>query len=292
MVQRLQETDYGRKGIQIAEKREREAKEETEKGKKLRAPELSEVHSQDNPGGPASGSGIKRPAPDPPEDPRLEPDPSGSQLDTPMEESAGSAQPSGGTKRDADTTAGVTAEPMDDETAITNLLLSHRKGFLGALHAKLQESPEVLPVCEEQFDIDPETPWYYDDVSGKPLDTQMVQAARCEECQVIQTMGVWEPIPRPKNEKVIISARWVDVNKGDAQRPKYRSRLVAREMKVKSGQSETHWSDFLASMPPITALRVLFTIAVRRFRTRMDQFGSNYMFDFHRHQEGTLLESY
>ena len=37
MVQRLQETEYGRKRIQIAEKREREAKEETEKGKKLRA---------------------------------------------------------------------------------------------------------------------------------------------------------------------------------------------------------------------------------------------------------------
>ena len=120
MVQRLQETEYGRKRIQIAEKREREAKEETEKGKKLRVPELSEVHPQDSPGGPASGSGIKRPAPDPPEDPRLEPDPSGTQLGTPMEESAGSAQPSRGTKRDADE-AGVTVEPMDDETAITNL---------------------------------------------------------------------------------------------------------------------------------------------------------------------------
>ena len=239
-----------------------EREEETEKGKKLKATLEPEVHPQDKPGGLASGSGIKRPAPDPPEDPRLEPDPSETQLDTPMEDSAGSAQPSRGTKRDADA-AGVTVEPMDDEIAITNLLLSHRKGFLGALHAKLQESPEVLPVCEEQFDIDPEAPWYYDDVSGKPLDTQMVQAARREECQVIQTMGVWEPIPRPKNEKVI-STRWVDVNKGDEQRPKYRSRLVARELKVKSGQSETHWSDFFASMPPITALRILLTIAVTK----------------------------
>ena len=140
---------------------------------------MPEVQPLDNPGGPASGSGIKRPAPDPPEDPRLETDPSGTQVDTPMDESAGSAQPSRGTKRDADE-AGVTVEPMDDKTAITNLLLSHRKGFLGALHARLQESPEVLPVCEEQCDIDPETPWYYDDVSGKPLDTKMVQAARRE----------------------------------------------------------------------------------------------------------------
>ena len=122
MVQCLQETEHGSRGIQIAEKREREAKEETEKGKKLKATLEPEVHPQDNPGGPASGSGIKRPAPDPPEDPRLEPDPSGTELDTPMEESAGSAQPSRGTKRDADE-AGVTVEPMDDETVITTNLL-------------------------------------------------------------------------------------------------------------------------------------------------------------------------
>ena len=128
MVQRLQETEYGRKRIQIAEKREREAKEETEKGKKLQVPELSEVHPQDNPGGPASGSGIKRPTLDPPEDPRLEPDPSGTQLDTPMEESAGSAQPSRGTKRDADE-AGATVEPMDDETAITEFIAFSSQRF-------------------------------------------------------------------------------------------------------------------------------------------------------------------
>ena len=91
----------------------------------------------------------------------------------------------------------------------------------------------------------------------------MVQSARQEECQVIQTMGVWGPIPRPRNVKVI-STRWVDVNKGDGLRPKYRSRLVARELKVKSGTSETHWSDLIASMPPITALRMLFTLAVTK----------------------------
>ena len=46
--------EYGRKRIQIAEKREREAKEETEKGKKLRATELPDIQPRENPGGPAS----------------------------------------------------------------------------------------------------------------------------------------------------------------------------------------------------------------------------------------------
>ena len=65
-------------------------KKKQRKGKKLRRFQNlePEVQPQDNPGGPASGSGIKRPAPDPPDDPRLAPDPSGTQLDTPMEESA------------------------------------------------------------------------------------------------------------------------------------------------------------------------------------------------------------
>ena len=51
------------------------------------------------------------------------------------------------------------------------------------------------------------------------------------------------------------------MNKGDETHPKYRSRFVARELKQK-GDTPSHWSDFFASMPPITALRALFTLAV------------------------------
>ena len=80
------------------------------------------------------------------------------------------------------------------------------------------------------------------------------------------SMGVWEIIPRPKGEKVI-STRWVDVNKKDDRNPKYRSRLVARELKKKYAgkvSDEAHtpsWEDFYASMPPISALRTLFALA-------------------------------
>ena len=68
---------------------------------------------------------------------------------------------------------------------------------------------------------------YWDNVSGKPLKPEKVRAARLEECEVIETMGVWEVIPRPKNEKVI-TTRWVDVNKGDEIKEKYRSRFVVQ----------------------------------------------------------------
>ena len=126
----------------------------------------------------------------------------------------------------------------------------------------MEQDPSTLPVCEEKFEIDFEEPAvYWDNVSGKPLKAEKVRAARLEECEVFETMGVWEVIPRPKNEKVI-TTRWVDVNKGDEVKEKYRSRFVARE--IKKGDGPSSWTDFFASMPPITALRVLFSLAVTR----------------------------
>jgi hypothetical protein len=71
--------------------------------------------------------------------------------------------------------------------------------------------------------------------------------------------GVW--IKKPRGEatrrtgRPPISVRWVDVNKGDDQNPKYRSRLVARQLKVldKSGES------FFAPTPPLEALRAVLS---------------------------------
>ena len=241
IVQRLQETEYGRRRIEIAAKREEEAKQDASKRQRLALQDVGVERAS----GPSSGPGIKRPAEDPPQDPRLE-DP-----EQPGGIVASTRQP--GTKRDVEQ-AGLSSDPMEDvETSLTKVVLSQRQGFLGAVYAQVEQSPETLPVCEENFGIDPEEPLYWDNVSGKPLDTAKVQEARREECQVIDAMGVWEVIDRPANERVI-STRWVDVNKGDETHPKYGSRFVARELKQKS--------DFFASMPPITALRALFTLAV------------------------------
>ena len=57
----------------------------------------------------------------------------------------------------------------DVETSLTNVLLSQRQGFLGAVYAQAEQSPEILPVCEENFGIDPEEPLYWDNVSEKAV---------------------------------------------------------------------------------------------------------------------------
>ena len=49
-----------------------------------------------------------------------------------------------GTKRDVEQ-AGLSSDPMEDvETSHTNVLLSQRQGFLGAVYAQVEQSPETL----------------------------------------------------------------------------------------------------------------------------------------------------
>ncbi|CAE7686814.1 GIP, partial [Symbiodinium sp. CCMP2456] len=153
-----------------------------------------------------------------------------------------------------------------DEDMVLDLILSLRSGYLASV------AGDPYPVCEERFDTDVYEKFetsYWDDVSGKPLRPELVQEARKEEVSTIKEMGVWEVIPRPKGEKVI-STRWVDINKKDEANPKYRSRLVARELKkrypggVSQDVHQPSWEDFYASMPPISALRVLFALATSK----------------------------
>ena len=74
-----------------------------------------------------------------------------------------------------------------------------------------------------------------DSLSGQPLDSNRVKKARQEELQYFEDKGVWTKRPRQeayqKMDKAPITVKWIDVNKGDDKNPKYRSRLVAREIR-------------------------------------------------------------
>ena len=59
---------------------------------------------------------------------------------------------------------------------------------------------------------------------------------------------------RPRDE-VVFGTRWVDINKGDEDKPYYRSRLVVQEYK-----RHADWSFFTAT-PPLEALRSLLICA-------------------------------
>ena len=76
---------------------------------------------------------------------------------------------------------------------------------------------------------------YRDALTGQPLISSLVEAARRKELQYFAEKAVWKLRPRAEAYanmgKPPITVKWVDVNKGDDDVPNYRSRLVAREIR-------------------------------------------------------------
>ena len=107
---------------------------------------------------------------------------------------------------------------------------------------------------------------FVDDVRGGALDAERVGAARREEVEWCRKMCVWERYPRTDmlaEGGRAISLRWVDTDKGDAQRPNYRSRLCVREIKKAMKTTEIpQAADLFSGMPPLEAVKALMSIFV------------------------------
>ena len=142
---------------------------------------------------------------------------------------------------------------MSDEMHARGIM---RRGELG-LHAVDDETTNepTLKTAEQGY-----SGKYRDDTTGQVLRDKLVQAARALELEYFNSKGVWAKRPRrlakQRTGKGPISVRWVDVNKGDDLNPKYRSRLVARQLKAhdRSGAS------FFAPTPPLEALRTALSV--------------------------------
>ena len=214
-----------------------------------RLPEISEQEPQAKRSESELSQGQKRPIPP------------GGESQSSKESRAGSAQASQGVKRRAEDEGDEERirDIPDVEGNLSALILDYREMFLALIEGQDE------PVCEEKIALPPElqdeaaTWWYYDDISGKVLDSQGVQQARRNDMKIIETMKVWEKIPRfqiPAGMKTI-GTRWVDVNKQDAENPLCRSRLVGQ--KIKRG---SEFDEFFAAMPSLSALKMLLAIAV------------------------------
>ena len=98
----------------------------------------------------------------------------------------------------------------------------------------------------------------WDDVSGASLPVKEVMKARRKELEYISEKSVWMLIDREaaKRKRIkIVGSRWLDVNKGDAKNPVFRSRFVAKEFN--HGKADS----LFASTPPLEALRWLISDA-------------------------------
>ena len=104
---------------------------------------------------------------------------------------------------------------------------------------------------------------YVDDLTGQPLPPELCKAARKTELDYFNDKDVW--VLRKVSEalrrtgKPPITVRWVETNKGDDQCPKIRSRLVAREIRLKGEEA------IFAPTPPLESLRMVLSHATTRF---------------------------
>ena len=110
---------------------------------------------------------------------------------------------------------------------------------------------------EDLHEADAEGWIAYDDVTGTWLDPAMVVAARRDEIEYFKSRGVYKKVGVEESwketGKAPIAVRWIDINKGDALRPEYRSRLVAEEFKTDERP------ELYAATPPSECLRMLLS---------------------------------
>ena len=98
---------------------------------------------------------------------------------------------------------------------------------------------------------------YWDNVNGGWLQGDLVAEARQEEIEWMQLREVFEVVKADvcwtTTGKAPMTLRWVDTNKGDRQHPRYRSRLVARE--IRRGKTRVlPDAQLFSAMPPLEAM--------------------------------------
>ena len=107
----------------------------------------------------------------------------------------------------------------------------------------------------------------FDDVSGEPLVPSLVQGTRKEELKYFDEMGVYKYATMEECWSATgagpIGTRWIDINKGDTNRPNYRSRLVAKEFRVDVRP------ELFAATPPTECLRLLLSRAAEDKRNKV-----------------------
>ena len=129
------------------------------------------------------------------------------------------------------------------------------------------------PIAEEpEVYSDDQWKTHYDDVNGGVLPTKLVEDARQLERDWLAKEGVCTKVPREVMESegaTAIPLLWIDTNKGDANKPFVRSRLVVMEAtKGKKAKFEQLSPEKLFSaMPWLEALKLLCSIQATQQRS-------------------------
>ena len=135
-------------------------------------------------------------------------------------------------------------------------------------------SPHEALVMPQAKEIMEEVESYWDDVRGGWLEPATVRKARADEIAEVEKYGVIRIAPRSVMPEgaTILDTTWSDTNKGTTENPEYRSRICAREIKRRQekGLEEQAGTpaDLFASMPPIEAVRFVWSLYASRTRSK------------------------
>jgi len=125
---------------------------------------------------------------------------------------------------------GLLLEPMGVNPCLANCVVKalrvalEREGHIGTMEAHSAGPVPIEPnISEEMWSA-------WDDVNGGDLNPAEVQAARAKELDWLHQQGVYTKRSLQECREVTgrdpIRLLWIDTNKGDDERPNYRSRLV------------------------------------------------------------------
>ncbi|CAK0852608.1 unnamed protein product [Prorocentrum cordatum] len=110
--------------------------------------------------------------------------------------------------------------------------------------------------------------YFIDDLTGEVLDFEGAREARQGELDWCRGRQVWKKVPRREmleNGKRAVTLECIDTNKDDRTQPRYRSRLVAREIKkAMRPEDRPDQAELFSAMPPLEAFKAMVAIFVGR----------------------------
>ena len=126
----------------------------------------------------------------------------------------------------------------------------------------LQHRPPLpkLDILAVDADEEPPAEWEAeDDVKEEPLDPREVKTVRDKDIQYLWDMDVYEfsteAESRTRTGRNPVGLKWIGTNKGSAEAPRYRSRLVCTEVRHKGVEP------IFSATPPPKTLRVPRSVA-------------------------------
>ena len=129
--------------------------------------------------------------------------------------------------------------------------------------AAAKDQPQHRPLLPKLVSVDQDEElqeeWEAeDDVEGGSLDPHEVKTARQKEIQCVWDREVYEysteAESRPRTGRNPVGLKWIDTNKGSAEAPRFRSRLVCTEVRQKGVEP------IFSATPPLEPLQVLLGV--------------------------------